>query len=179
MTTAEAVAKQLVRLADADAGDDLLTPLRLQKLLYYCQGWHLAWYGGTLFPDPIEAWAHGPVVPAVQQLAWINGRDPIPDQGEPAGLSERDRDAVAQVWREYRQHSACKLRDLSHREAPWKAAYQVGERRPIGLAALGAFFSAEYERLTGMTTEREAEADRNIAAGNTIPFEELGREWGV
>ncbi|MCQ3815263.1 MAG: SocA family protein [Acidimicrobiia bacterium] len=36
--------------------------VRLHKLLYYVQGYHLAWQGEPAFPDDIEAWESGPVV---------------------------------------------------------------------------------------------------------------------
>ncbi len=39
-----------------------ITNLQLQKLLYYAQGFNVAWYGRPLFLQPIEAWVHGPVV---------------------------------------------------------------------------------------------------------------------
>ncbi|TET33279.1 MAG: DUF4065 domain-containing protein [Planctomycetota bacterium] len=39
--------------------------LKLQMLLYYAQGWHLALYGKKLFSKPIEAWVHGPVVKSI------------------------------------------------------------------------------------------------------------------
>lgn len=43
-----------------------LTPLKLQKILYYVQANHLATHNGTpLFMDPIEKWQYGPVVPSV------------------------------------------------------------------------------------------------------------------
>jgi uncharacterized phage-associated protein len=35
---------------------DLMTNLRLQKLLYFAQGWYLARFGKALFDEPIEAW---------------------------------------------------------------------------------------------------------------------------
>src|SRR5450756_3169344 len=35
---------------------------KLQKLVYYCQAWHLVWEENPLFDDPIQAWANGPVV---------------------------------------------------------------------------------------------------------------------
>ena len=40
-----------------------LTNLKLQKLVYYAQGIHLAIYGKPLFNEAIKAWEHGPVVP--------------------------------------------------------------------------------------------------------------------
>lgn len=43
-----------------------LTPLKLQKILYYVQANHLAQSNGIpLFTDPIEMWQYGPVVPSV------------------------------------------------------------------------------------------------------------------
>src|SRR4051812_11408513 len=35
---------------------------RLHKLLYYCQGHHLATFGEPLFSETISAWDMGPVV---------------------------------------------------------------------------------------------------------------------
>src|SRR5688500_5047510 len=37
--------------------------VKLQKLLYYAQGWLLAWYREPLFTDAVEAWAWGPASP--------------------------------------------------------------------------------------------------------------------
>jgi uncharacterized phage-associated protein len=57
-----------------------LTNLKLQKLVYYVQAWKLAIDHEPLFPDDIEAWVHGPVVPQVfrrfKALRW----DPLPPQ---------------------------------------------------------------------------------------------------
>ncbi|MBQ7262906.1 MAG: DUF4065 domain-containing protein [Synergistaceae bacterium] len=44
-----------------------VAPLKLQKLLYYCQGYALALTGKPLFPEPVEAWRYGPVVDSVYQ----------------------------------------------------------------------------------------------------------------
>ena len=40
-----------------------MTTLKLQKLVYYCQAWSLAWDGKPLFDEEFEAWANGPVCP--------------------------------------------------------------------------------------------------------------------
>ena len=34
--------------------------MKLQKLLYYMQGYHVGALAQPLFPEDIEAWAHGP-----------------------------------------------------------------------------------------------------------------------
>lgn len=41
---------------------------KLHKLLYYAQAWHLVWEEEPLFREHIEAWANGPVVPALYPL---------------------------------------------------------------------------------------------------------------
>ena len=45
-----------------------MTAMKLQKLVYYCQAWHLAWEGRALFPEAIQAWASGPVCPELYVL---------------------------------------------------------------------------------------------------------------
>ena len=57
-TTAEQVAEYFLLLVDDDAGD-VMTNLRLQKLVYYAQAWRLAILDEALFEDDFEAWVHG------------------------------------------------------------------------------------------------------------------------
>ena len=45
-----------------EEGQELLSNMKLQKLLYYAQGLHLALGFGPLFDDEIQAWTYGPVV---------------------------------------------------------------------------------------------------------------------
>ena len=52
-------------LSIAKKHNALCTPLKLQKLLYYSQGWYLAQTNQTLFEEDIQAWGHGPVCPSV------------------------------------------------------------------------------------------------------------------
>ena len=58
--------------------DDSVTNLKIQKLLYFAQGYALSKLGRPLFPDAIEAWEMGPVVPSVYNALKSNGRNPIP-----------------------------------------------------------------------------------------------------
>jgi hypothetical protein len=45
-----------------------MSAMKLQKLVYYSQAWHLVWDEEALFADHIEAWANGPVVPKLYQV---------------------------------------------------------------------------------------------------------------
>jgi len=56
------------------AGD--MTTMKLQKLVYYCQAWSLAWDGVPLFDEDFQAWANGPVCPELfathRGRFWLN-----------------------------------------------------------------------------------------------------------
>jgi uncharacterized phage-associated protein len=45
-----------------------LNHLKIQKLLYFAQGWHLAFFDAPLFKDNIHAWRYGPVVETIYQV---------------------------------------------------------------------------------------------------------------
>lgn len=102
---------------------DYLTPLKLQKLLYYIQGWALATTGVTLFSDGFEAWREGPVVPAVYGHYKRFGKSPITDIAEaPPELDGPTRELIEHVWDRYKHYSAFGLSAMTHDEPPWRDA---------------------------------------------------------
>lgn len=121
MVAAKDVAAFLTFLAQNGVEEDLLTHLRLQKLLYYVQGWSLALRGVVMFPDRIEAWAHGPVVPSIYHTLKDSGSKPFSLEAEPNdfNMSDEERAFVAEVWEEYKSFAALKLREMTHSESPW------------------------------------------------------------
>ena len=64
MIPIDTITNYILSMSEEDVGDGI-SNLKLQKLLYYCQGTYLAIKGTPLFEHPIEAWEHGPVVPEV------------------------------------------------------------------------------------------------------------------
>lgn len=146
MARAIDVARYLIKLAESEAEPDYLSNMRLQKLLYYVQGWSLALRGKPMFPDRIEAWAHGPVVPEVYRIFKKDFRPILPeDAGEPRGLGRADCRFIRQVWRTYRDYSATSLREMTHGEAPWRETRgdcDPSERcnREITRSAMKSFF---------------------------------------
>jgi uncharacterized phage-associated protein len=54
-----------------------VSPMKLQKLLYFAQGFWLAQSGEVLVDEPLEAWIHGPVFPAVYHAFEPFGSSPI------------------------------------------------------------------------------------------------------
>jgi uncharacterized phage-associated protein len=74
-----------------------------------------------MFVDRIEAWVHGPVVPNVWRV--YQGFDSIGAEGvSTSPLSEEDAEFFGAVWQAYRRHSATSLREMTHRESPWRDA---------------------------------------------------------
>jgi uncharacterized phage-associated protein len=118
------VARYLVYLAACESEPEFLTHLRLQKLLYYVQGWSLALRGRAMFSERIEAWAHGPVVPSVYPKFAEYGDKPISPENMLVSqvLSKDDRELIESVWESYKVYSSSSLRTMTHSEAPWKDA---------------------------------------------------------
>ncbi len=104
--------------------DEGISNMKLQKLLYYAQGFHLALYDTALFPEDLQAWMHGPVVPDVYHVYKINGRNAIPFD-EDLNIDKFDsdtRDLLQEIHQTYGQFSAWGLRNITHAEPPWKEA---------------------------------------------------------
>ena len=59
------VAEYFLALANETGGT--ITNLKLQKLVYYAQAWHLANFDKPLFDAKFEAWVHGPVIPGLYE----------------------------------------------------------------------------------------------------------------
>lgn len=97
--------------------------LKLQKLLYYCQAWHLAITGEPLFGDRIEAWVHGPVVPRVfgiyKEHRWSEIPIPPSAEIEAGSLGLPIAEHVSDVIDVYASMSGPELERLTHQESPW------------------------------------------------------------
>jgi uncharacterized phage-associated protein len=120
MATASQVAKYIVNFYQ-QCGDPV-TNLKLQKLLYYVQGWHLGLKGTSAFDDRIEAWVHGPVQPGVYREYNANRWNPIVNEVQVPALSEELTSLVADVLETYGGDSGYELELRSHREEPWLEA---------------------------------------------------------
>jgi uncharacterized phage-associated protein len=154
------VAAFLVHLASAEEEPEFLPSLRLNRLLYYCQGWYLAAHDRTLFPERLEAWATGPVVPVVFEALRARDWQPIPaeDLPSPEGLAAEEQEHIGRIWEAYKDYTGGTLSALARDEEPWRQARNgtsVAQRSDaeITVEALRGFFSAllaeENEVLVG------------------------------
>ncbi|MDR1402703.1 MAG: DUF4065 domain-containing protein [Tannerellaceae bacterium] len=130
MTSVLDVANYFLCLQDIDA-EDFISNLKMQKLCYYAQGFWLAIHNVRLFPNDIEAWQHGPVVPELYHKYKNNKSDrlPISEGFDQHVLSKKVTDLLEDIYQTYGQYSAWRLRDMTHQEPPW--ANTVKKRETI------------------------------------------------
>jgi uncharacterized phage-associated protein len=99
-----------------------MSTMKLQKLCYYSQAWSLVWDEEPLFTERIEAWANGPVAPALYQLH--AGRYEVSQWpwGDERRLTNDHRATIDAVINAYGKLTARQLSEMTHRERPWNEA---------------------------------------------------------
>ena len=139
--------KKLIFKAQNDEpnGGERLTYLKLQKLLYYQQGFHLAFFGTPLFAEDVEAWMYGPVVPAVYDEYSAYGSSALPEVKEPVSLSEDEEELFNEVYDAYREFSAIGLMNRTHSERPWLDAVPHDRGTVITQESMMAYFKTQIQ----------------------------------
>ncbi|OMP78984.1 Panacea domain-containing protein [[Flexibacter] sp. ATCC 35208] len=121
---ANAIANWFLGRIDTNAGDTI-SHLKLQKLIYYAQAWHLAIYGKPLFKEKIESWPNGPVVASIyhrfKDIPRAAAIDSFKDWAK-TDFSAEIEELLEEVYTIYGEHSAGYLQELTKRELPWKKA---------------------------------------------------------
>lgn len=134
------VAEYFLAKIDIEAGD-CISNLKLQKLVYYAQGFVLAITEKKLFNEQILAWQHGPVVKELYDRYKENGANcihPTESANESALTNNRDlKDILDDVYDTYGQFSAWKLRNMTHEEQPWQ---EVDLNDEINITTMKTYF---------------------------------------
>jgi uncharacterized phage-associated protein len=99
-----------------------MSAMKLEKLAYYSQAWHLARRGQPLFSDRVEAWREGPVVRALYEQHRQQYKVSEWRSGDATRLTGPERETVDWVVRQYGGFSAEELSRLTHSELPWRTA---------------------------------------------------------
>ena len=120
MRTADEVADYFLHFCRQHG--DVLTNLKLQKLVYYAQAWHLALKQKPLFPESIEAWVHGPVVPPLYGRFKQFGWNPITLEPDCPNFTNGTGKHLEEVFSVYGHYSAWDLERMTHQEDPWREA---------------------------------------------------------
>lgn len=98
--------------------------MKLQKIVYYSQAYHLVQFDEPLFPERIEAWVNGPVAPDLYKehahefviSDGFFGR--VPEES----LGEAQKGVIDLVVEKLGGMTGKALSELTHSEAPWKDA---------------------------------------------------------
>ena len=112
-----------------------LTPMHLQKLVYFAQARMLSIHRERLIHQDFEAWQLGPVVSDLYDALKQYKDAPVSQEianakSDPLGL--RERDLIERVFAIYGGQSAEELSELTHGQGtPWRRARASGNRRPV------------------------------------------------
>ena len=139
--SAKAIANYFIGISKTTR--DQLSPLKMQKLVYFSHGWHLALHreGLPLVDDEfVEAWPYGPVFPSLYFEFRHYGGKSIKEYAQDLNLIDigtkskkiemvtpqiRNTDTIVpelldKVWEVYKEHSAVQLSSLTHAPGtPW------------------------------------------------------------
>lgn len=149
-----------------------VSPLKLQKILYYEQSWHMVSFGreNQLFTEAPQAWVNGPVYPEIFHIYKdkVSGMcdhlqyEHFLNDGESAEIKEREliakmgleADEIALTERVimlYGSRTQNQLILLTHSEKPWSEKreglmpYDYSEKE-ISLDTMYAYYKERYDR---------------------------------
>lgn len=140
-----------------------VTPLMLQKLLYFIQGIYYTLYGSPIFMEDCEAWVHGPVYRKVYDLFKDFKYNPIEDdrfvllKGKSDELSAEEKQVIDLVVNTFGMYGGKTLEKITHKEAPWKGAREgllqnTSSREEVPKDAIRTYFDG-VNRTYGINTE--------------------------
>lgn len=133
-----------------------VTPLMLQKLLYFIQGISYALYNQPMFAEDCEAWAHGPVYPEVYDLFRDFKYNPIDDarfaifEGTTDELTDEDRKAIDLVINTFGLYGGKAMERITHNEVPWRNARRgfgenIPSNEPITKESIKSYYEAVHK----------------------------------
>ena len=164
----EAVANEFLRRA----GNNGLTQLQIQKLVYISHGWTLAYTENPLTANEPEAWERGPVYPELRNKISHVGSRPVVDLihendgnpfavlgSEPRGpiiegnFNDTENSIIDLVWGRYGHLHGFTLSDLTHEDGtPWHYTfYTRGRNAAISNEVIHKYY---YDLAVQLTEEQ-------------------------
>jgi uncharacterized phage-associated protein len=138
------IANKIIATTDSSHGETI-SNLKLQKILYYLQGFFIAVFDRKLFEEPIEAWQYGPVVKNVYDhfKAFSSSSISLKDDEKIIDLTDTETELFKEVMEEYGQFSAIKLMNMTHEEFPWKKTFSENPQGEISYELLKEYFKTQ------------------------------------
>jgi uncharacterized phage-associated protein len=130
-----------------------ITPLALQKLLYYVQGFYYAFMNQFIFEENCEAWVHGPVFRDIYFKYSEYRFDPISvcDTADGLNLAVSEKTIIDSVIKNLSCYSGKILEAFTHAETPWLSTRgdlpaSASTNRKIDKKLIGDYFTAVKEK---------------------------------
>jgi uncharacterized phage-associated protein len=121
VTTLNSVADYL--LCFAQEHGDVMTPLKLQKMVFYADAWYMALNDGQeLIADRFEAWVHGPVARDLYSRFADFKWQPITSEIKCPELPREVYEHLDEIYKVFGGFSAYELEQMTHQEKPWLMA---------------------------------------------------------
>ena len=123
-----------------------ITNLRLQKLLYFCQGSVIMNTPdhSLCFDDYMEAWDYGPVVPSVYREYCEHYFFDLPDPDSVEDIAYKD--IINFTLEKAASLTTGELVGTSHNQTPWQEAYIKGCKETIPQERIIKFFKNKSSR---------------------------------
>lgn len=132
MITALNVGNNILQRGFAENID--ITPMKLQKLIYFVYRDYLQRTGRSLFNERFETWKYGPVVPSVYNEFRKYGSNAIRkyafDDSKTYTTVDEDsspafKSVIESVWNTYKNHDGIVLSSMTHQKgSAWRKAYE-------------------------------------------------------
>jgi uncharacterized phage-associated protein len=149
--SAEQVADYFIHLASKESIDEGIsegvTPLKLQKLLYFAQAVSLSLYDKKLFNEDIEAWKYGPVISSLYHKYKSELNAPlVVTSGTYAEIQDtQTKELIEGVWELFGKYSAGELVEITHKHIPWKSVYVDGVNAVIPPESIRSYYKDIFE----------------------------------
>lgn len=119
----------------AKANGQSVSPMKLQKLVYYAHGWFAGHTGQPLINEAVEAWQYGPVIPSLYHEFKRFGAGNITAKATDwEGLELKEvscpedaslRKFLENVWTSYGQYTGVRLSEMTHApDGPWDQTWK-------------------------------------------------------
>lgn len=161
--SAKAIANAYLDIAKKNGAG--LTPMKLQKLVYFAQGWYLALMEEKLINEQVEAWKYGPVWESLYHEFKHFGNSTITHPATETVMQSgekflmklkkvdppKDPEAIGfleAVWDAYGAFTSIQLSNLTHKEGtPWEETWKPGlpKNTDIPEDSIKQFFQAKIE----------------------------------
>lgn len=131
-----------------------ISPMKLQKLIYFAHGWFLAIFNRPLIKETIQAWKYGPVIPVIYDKFQSFGNSPISifvrKDDARFDFKAEEKELLDFIWDIYKGYSAIQLSNLTHvKRSPWDVVLSRDKRVhltnvPIDNELIKVYFQEVY-----------------------------------